>query len=125
LLINNSEFLQPTKDDECFKNSDINSNNSSLNSDTPEEPTSVTTLTEPTVTNHNLNTSSSSQQTANGKVPISFTVLLNSALKADGTAAIVSIGNEWYGCISCSQDLKNEHKRKNNLILSIFYPGNH
>jgi hypothetical protein len=40
-------------------------------------------------------------------------------------AAIVLFDNEWYGAVHCWQDSKTtDLKKKSNLMLTIFTPGN-
>jgi hypothetical protein len=53
----------------------------------------------------------------------SFAYLLNACLKAENMAAIVKLANEWYGAISSWQESKTDPKKKSNLSLSIFTPG--
>lgn len=54
----------------------------------------------------------------------SLTVLLNASLKSQNTAALVCFGEDWYGVLQSSFDLKLvETKKKSALVLSIFTPG--
>ena len=53
----------------------------------------------------------------------SFCVLLHTGLKSENLAAIVCLGDEWYGSINSFHENKPESKRKSHLMLSIFVPG--
>ena len=52
-----------------------------------------------------------------------FALLLHTNLKADGTAAIVTLGKDWYGAIHCWTNSKSETKNKSYLMISLFEPG--
>ncbi len=52
---------------------------------------------------------------------ISFAILLHSSLKSEGMAAIVHVGNEWFGSVNCWNESKNDPKK--NLMLTLFVPG--
>jgi len=54
-----------------------------------------------------------------GKCP-SFSVLLHGALKVENMGAICTVGENWYGLLYSWAD----SKKKSNLMLSIFEPGN-
>lgn len=53
-----------------------------------------------------------------GKIP-SFCVLLHGALKVENMAALVSVGDNWFGFIYSWAD----SKKKSNLMLTILPPG--
>ena len=53
----------------------------------------------------------------------SFCVMLHAGLKSENLAAIVCLGDEWYGSINFFQENKLENKHKSYLMLSIFVPG--
>jgi hypothetical protein len=53
----------------------------------------------------------------------SFAYFLYSTLKLENLAAVVSLGEEWYGAIHCMLDAKSDAKKKLNLALSVFTPG--
>lgn len=53
-----------------------------------------------------------------GTVP-SFIVVLHGSLKVDHKVALVKVGEDWYGILSSFTD----HKKKSNLILSLFEVG--
>jgi len=55
------------------------------------------------------------------KEMISFAILLHSSLKSEGMAAIVHVGNEWFGAVHCLNESKNDPKK--NLMLTLFVPG--
>jgi hypothetical protein len=42
-------------------------------------------------------------------------------LKSEGMAAIVHVGNEWFGAVHCWNESKNDPKK--NLMLTLFVPG--
>jgi hypothetical protein len=48
---------------------------------------------------------------------------LYTTLKLENLAAVVSLGEEWYGAIHYMIDAKSETKKKLNLTLSVFTPG--
>ena len=52
---------------------------------------------------------------------VSFAILLHSSLKAENMAAIVHVGNEWFGAVHCWNEAKNDSKK--NLMLTLFSPG--
>jgi hypothetical protein len=49
--------------------------------------------------------------------------MLHTGLKSENLAAIVWLGDEWYGSINFFQENKPETKHKSHLMLSIFLPG--
>lgn len=53
----------------------------------------------------------------------SLAYLLNACLKSDNMASIVKLGTDWYGAVSSWQESKNDPKKKSNLMLYIFAPG--
>ncbi|CAG2223853.1 Integrator complex subunit 14 [Mytilus edulis] len=56
--------------------------------------------------------------TEDGKVP-SFTVLLHGSLKVEGMVALTQVGENWFGILYSWAD----SKKKSNLMLSLFTPG--
>ncbi len=63
------------------------------------------------------NTTSSSEI---GSSP-SFCVLLHGSLKVENLVALVNVGENWYGLLhSCA-----DSKKKSNLMMSLFEPGDH
>lgn len=50
-------------------------------------------------------------------------MMLHAGLKSENLAAIVCLGDEWYGSINFFQENKPETKHKSHLMLSIFVPG--
>lgn len=56
--------------------------------------------------------------TDEGKTP-SFCVLLHGALKVENVAALVTVGDNWFGFINSWAD----NKKKSNLMLTILTPG--
>lgn len=53
-----------------------------------------------------------------GKAP-SFSVLLHGSLKVEGMVALTQVGDNWYGILYSWAD----SKKKSNLMLSLFEPG--
>ena len=52
-----------------------------------------------------------------------FALLLHSNIKTEGTAAIVTLGKDWYGALHCWTNSKSEIKNKSYLMISLFEPG--
>lgn len=85
--------------------------NRGLNKDTPEEDLNGSFKTE-------------TENSSNEQQKDTFTVLLLSCLKLENMAALVCLGDEWYGALQSSHDPKaTDVKKKPTLVLSVFAPG--
>lgn len=82
-----------------------------LNKDTPEEDLNGSFKIE-------------TENSSNEQQKDTFTILLLSCLKLENMAALVCLGDEWYGALQSSHDPKaTDAKKKPTLVLSVFAPG--
>ncbi|XP_057660808.1 integrator complex subunit 14 isoform X2 [Diorhabda carinulata] len=75
-------------------------------------------LTKPEISSKNDTDINEEETTDESRVP-SFCVLLHGALRVENMAALVSIGDNWFGFVYSWAD----SKKKSNLMLTILTPG--
>ncbi|XP_077989090.1 integrator complex subunit 14-like [Glandiceps talaboti] len=88
-------------------------------SDICSPPTISRHLVLPVTTKDTKGKNKDEDDTEDGKAP-SFCVLLHGSLKVENMCAIVHLGSDWYGMLYSWAD----SKKKSNLMLGVFEPGN-